>query len=913
MLTSPGLRLAPTRSISCLSTLAWLVSQAFLFAQTSAAASGSLPSFDFADDAGRIGWQPAHDLSSLAPEPDGLRVNIGGPDPYLVGPPRDYPVGRLLWLRLRLKSDQGGGAQVFYWKGAPSEEQSVRFTVPAGAWHDVRVPVPALEPGYRLRIDPPGDRGTCLLARLWFEERVSYPAPTWPKPEPPVLGNNAIQIRSGELALAHNRRQVGGFRLQVAGREVAVGNTSALAGYSVSNEVRWVSFGNAAGSSIKVRRAGKGLSVVASWADPDGARWNLSQSFTPTATDAIAFETSVMVDQDRAVVYLPLVTLLSGVGTHGTNKHQALLAGVEYLENEPSSSEADLIGPASWRLVPDTLKLTFPLMALQADQRYVGLCWEPQAAIAALYDSPDRQFHSGGHLMGLLFPGSDGMNREERSLLPYTTQTLRAGEALRLRATLLGGTGSTVLPAVQQYVQRAGLPPLPDHGYTAAQYYELAARGWLESRIRETSLYRHAYWPGFNAQPAADAALWMRWLARQPGASTLADELTQAAADALSRVSPAAFNGSQISHVRYPLPALVFGSVLENAEQARQQGAALLNRFQADGSVLYQPPPNGVDYGRTHWAREANGLTASVVAALLEAAVFSGDHALIERGLEHLRALDRFRGTVPRGAQTWEIPLHTPDILASAHLVRAYTLGYELTGEPALLEQARYWAWTGVPFVYLSPPTPQPVGPYSTIAVLGATSWQAPVWLGQPVQWCGLVYGDALHRLAPHDPAGPWKRLADGIAAAGLQHTWPLTDSERKGLLPDFYLLRAQRSDGPAINPATLLVPAIRLFDGPIPYSFQVFRRHGILVHAPGPLRNPVERDDGVSFSVDPWLPGASRVLIDGVRQPPLLMIDGQPVELTAPHQYQANPGRLVIQLDRPAAVDLQVPLPRPK
>ena len=56
-----------------------------------------------------------------------------------------------------------------------------------------------------------------------------------------------------------------------------------------------------------------------------------------------------------------------------------------------------------------------------------------------------------------------------------------------------------------------------------------------------------------------------------------------------------------------------------------------------------------------------------------------------------------YANTVPRGAQTWEVPLHTPDILASAHLVSAYTLGYELSGDPALLDRAKYWAWTGVP------------------------------------------------------------------------------------------------------------------------------------------------------------------------------------------------------------------------
>ena len=125
----------------------------------------------------------------------------------------------------------------------------------------------------------------------------------------------------------------------------------------------------------------------------------------------------------------------------------------------------------------------------------------------------------------------------------------------------------------------------------------------------------------------------------------------------------------------------------------------------------------------------------------------------IAQGIARLRALAKFRGRVPRGAQTWEIPLHTPDILASAHLVRAYALGYELTGEQEFLDQAIDWAWTGVPFVYLVNPTGQPVGPYSTIPVLGATSWKAPVWFGRPVPWCGLVYADALYWLARHAPS----------------------------------------------------------------------------------------------------------------------------------------------------------------
>ncbi len=55
-------------------------------------------------------------------------------------------------------------------------------------------------------------------------------------------------------------------------------------------------------------------------------------------------------------------------------------------------------------------------------------------------------------------------------------------------------------------------------------------------------------------------------------------------------------------------------------------------------------------------------MTAQVVASLLENAAFSGDKTLLDAALTKLRALDKFTNTVPRGAQTWEVPLHTPDL-----------------------------------------------------------------------------------------------------------------------------------------------------------------------------------------------------------------------------------------------------------
>ncbi|MCB1129030.1 MAG: hypothetical protein KDM81_21200, partial [Verrucomicrobiae bacterium] len=324
-------------------------------------------------------------------------------------------------------------------------------------------------------------------------------------------------------------------------------------------------------------------------------------------------------------------------------------------------------------------------------------------------------------VMGILFPASDGLNREENSLIPYAPQRLRG--SLRWEGLILGGKGNSVVPAVERYVELNPLPTRPAIGMSPTDYFRQAAHGWLDSDIREGNRYRHAAGMNFNPAPAADAAVWMEWLAPRVVDEALAARLRHTAREAIALIPAAQRNAAQVGHVRTPLPALVFGGVEESARQAANQARALLGRFEPDGSVRYRRSDDRPDYGKSHWAPDANGLTAQVVHVLLENAAFCGDEELVAAGIERLRALGKFQDTVPRGAQTWEIPLHTPDILASAHLVDAYVLGYELTGEEPFLEQARYWAWTGVPFVYLTQPVTGPVGVYSTIAVLGATSW----------------------------------------------------------------------------------------------------------------------------------------------------------------------------------------------
>jgi hypothetical protein len=217
------------------------------------------------------------------------------------------------------------------------------------------------------------------------------------------------------------------------------------------------------------------------------------------------------------------------------------------------------------------------------------------------------------------------------------------------------------------------------------------------------------------------------------------------------------------------------------------------------------------------------------------------------------------------------MPLHTPDIVASARLVRCYVLGYLLSGRSDYLEQARYWAWTGATMVYLAPPAEGEVGLYATIGVLGATNWRAPNWIGQPVQWCGLVYRSALEDLARVDEAQrvTWKTLASGITLAGLQMCFPVDDAQRRGgLLPDYFLLKAQVRDGPAINPGTLQENLAEAY-GKTPMCTVTRLSGGSLVHAPGEVREEPAEGGALKMSVTAWPEDAYRILITRLDRAP--------------------------------------------
>jgi hypothetical protein len=832
------------------------------------AAGKTLVEWDFSK--GLQGWKANNKIETLSFSTEGLIVKCTGEDPWIEGPAVDLPGEAMTRVKIRMKSNADPAAEFFYGKVFQAGD-SVRFTVqPDGQWHDYSVVIrDTLGPGTRFRLDPCAGSGDVLVSTIMVEtiRKITVPPLAEPK-EPDRAGGDEAAVKSGDLELEHYGGQWGNFTLKVNGVEMAAGFGGEFIGLLFKDQPEWLYLKNA--KVVFNKQPGRNRFVSkAIIKDSRGAKWQIRKTIRPAkqqGTLIVAIE--LKVDQDRNVIHIPWLTIFPGLGTFGERKDQGLFAGLEYLCDESSSSEADVATPDHVRRVPDPVKITFPLMAIANSGHYIGLIWEPSETIAATFDSPDTIYNSGAQVMALSGPGI-GEHRFENDFAAHSPMRLEANKPLRITVLVIGGKGKTVVSAVKHYVALKGLPAVPEFegGFDAA--VDLLAHGWMDSKINEGGLIRHAVWGNnFPAGPAADAAMYIDWLANNSENEKFRERLDNTKDRVLAKISPGQPFSSCVSHAHLPTAPFIFGRTIEFIEQQHNAALRLLNNFDADGVKLYKP--GKIDYSKTHFAKHANGLSGRDVVSILEGAVLSGDRELASKGLRLLdKQTNLYAGTVPRGAQTWEVPLHTPDILASTHMVKAYTLGYMISGEKKYLEQARYWAWTGLPFVYLYSPTPGRVGPYATIAVLGATNWKAPLWLGLPVQWCGLVYSSALHTLSQYDPKGPWEKIAKGITVTGLQMSWPTSDRERQGLLPDSFDLKAQMAGGPAINPGTVQAHLPELYGKGKLYDVMKPVNRDWFVHAPCAISHIGKNEDYVTFTVDGWGDKRYFVLISGIKEDP--------------------------------------------
>ncbi len=848
-------------------------------------AAETVVTWDFSESA--HGWMGNAFVKGLTAGVQGLTFASTGIDPWIEGPAVDVAGQDWTKVTVRMRSTADTSGELFYGPRFRAGH-SVRFTIQNdGQWHDYAVIIKEpLGRGTRFRLDPAAGEGDIAVRSITVDTLARIETPPLVKPKRFARSAEPALMRSGALTLEHRDRHWGDFIIKIDGVEMAVGYHGDQIGLMHAGGPEWLKldeggFDAAMSVENEIIAYANRIDVQHQIRDSGSANWLLMRRFEPGPCEGtIALEIECVVDQDRELIHLPWLTLFAGLETFGTHKTQGLLAGLEYLSDEPSSSQADITTPEHIRRIPDPVKITFPMMAVTSNDRYVGLIWESSDMMAPVFDSPDRLYNSGGHLMALTAPAV-GAHRFENDFAAHTPVTLKANQPLKMRAMIIGGAGKTIIPAVQHYVRLKGFPERPrvTGGFETA--LKRLAHGWLDSAANEGGRYRHAVWgTSFGAQPAPDAPLYMDWLAHHVTDADLVKRLEAGRDLALAQLPGDGPHLGAISHVRSPAPPLVFGGAPAFVAARMEEAKRLLRQFDACGIKHYHP--GKADYGKTHFANHANGFAAAHVARILEAATLSANPELIAQGLALLdKQTALYAETVPRGAQTWEIPLHTPDILASAYMVKSYVLGHLLSGRGDYLEQARYWAWTGVPFVYLENPTSGEVGPYGTIAVLGGTNWQAPVWFGLPVQWCGLVYASALHHLGQYDAEGPWRQIASGITASGLQMVWPEEDQKRQGLLPDFYHLRAQVSDGPAINPGTVQASVPELIHtGPL-YDVHRLEKANWFIHAPCGIRGIEENANSIRFAVDGWGSKPYTVLVSGVTTRPTRVTTRKPIGRT--------------------------------
>lgn len=638
------------------------------------------------------------------------------------------------------------------------------------------------------------------------------------------------------------------------------------------------------------------LQLTGKLTDENDVQWTFTQTvILQPRGGTLRLSVRAVPDRPAEVLAVDGPMLLAGDGApQGTRRLDAIFPGLEWLvEGEESSSSLDIAPdhPDRIRFVPHPHAVTIPLMcarfalpegppatlSLQWDhlQPYCGKLDRPSAAFA----SPDRFGGRAATLMGLLAPSL----REyiyPNELVAHTPLLVTPQEPIELQCSLVvqeASAGETALQAVQEWFATRLVPepnPLP-HGQTLQDEILFSMAAYLDTLwLPDQEMWRpYIGGPGLWDIPARPPA-WIYDLRMcletcPPGEVR---EAVQQRYDRVVELSGAAPEGDDLG--------FHFAGPADRLQSRANRVSSLIRQQEEDGSWRFRARIEttgvfkGMDYSELGPDRAAEvGTCARNAWEVLSFARMTGDPRATEAGLKALAFMDRFE--VPRAAQVWEVPVHTPDILASADACEAYLEGYLITGDRKYLDKAVYWAWTGLPFIYTWDTPGYEFLKYASIPVFGAT-WFQGSWFARPVQWNGLRYAYALLCLAPHDQSLDWTRIARGITVSAMYQQ--SSEEQDKALWPDSVGAIDRVRSGWIFGPQQILKNVYALMGmQPTPLSAQVKVGFGrIIVTAAGAISTPQYDAGRLTCTVTYTPPQTGYVLICNTSRPLGVRVNGE-------------------------------------
>lgn len=447
-------------------------------------------------------------------------------------------------------------------------------------------------------------------------------------------------------------------------------------------------------------------------------------------------------------------------------RDEAIFPGLEWLiDDELSSDSLDIAEdhPDRVRYVVHPYMITIPAVGIHGPHGTVGLMWDirsvpgQELSPAVAFASPDRFNHQRSHLLELFVPPVPEFT-PVNSRIAEKPYRLNSGQKLSLTATLWAdGEARDALGVIEEYVRSRRVNPAhPLPHSSLPNEIVFSTRAYLESLWDPET---RKWWTTKGNALLSNQALPSDFAADLVLGAMLTDDqdLKKRCEERLAEVC---------GQLKLPprLDALRIGGRADRIWANAGRIAALLASRRDDGSWRFDAdrpgtgPFVGMDYRELgpHEALEV-GTCARNAYEILAFARITADEGLYREMIQTLELMETFR--VPRAAQVWEVPVHTPDILAAADAVDAYIEAYRLSGERRWLHDAILWAKRGLPFVYLWSDPQKPFLQGASIPVFGAT-WYRGSWFGRPVQWNGLRYANALLKLAQYDQSLPWKEVA---------------------------------------------------------------------------------------------------------------------------------------------------------